>query len=100
MQGQVYTETFTCAGAPAAVEIECGFVPKKVDIVDYTNGKLYVWVDTMADDTAVVLTDTEAAVASNGVTPSGDAEDDDFRGVTLGTGVQTASAVQHVVCYR
>lgn len=55
-------------GSPVATNINCGFVPSRVEIVNASDlDASAVWTSDMANGTAI--DDTGAAIASNGITP-------------------------------
>lgn len=41
--------TGTATGTGSAINVSCGFTPKRVEIINETDPGYYVWTDTMAD---------------------------------------------------
>jgi hypothetical protein len=94
---------FTQAATAIAVEVNCGFAPDKVKIVNLTDGDYEEWYKGMTDGHGIIsLAGTAAqlvrtAVTVNGITPSGDAAADTFKGFTFGlnTGINIAAKVYY-----
>lgn len=95
--------TFTQAATAIAYEVECGFAPSRVKIVNITDGDYEEWYKGMTDAHGIISQAGTAnqlvrtAVTANGITPSGDAAADTFNGFTFGlnTGINIASKVYY-----
>jgi hypothetical protein len=104
--GHIATGTLTQAATAVAVNISCGFHPSYVKIWNTTDGVSEEWIRGMTDAHGIVhqgdLTSTSTAadtavkvVTALGITPSGDATTDTFKGFTFGlqTDINIASKV-------
>lgn len=65
---QVKTFTWTNTSGPADHNLDCGFDPAEVTVVDVTNGGSWYWNVQMGDG-YVLAVDTGTVSTSNGVTP-------------------------------
>jgi hypothetical protein len=65
---QVKTFTWTNAASAVARNLDCGFAPVEITIVDKTNGGSFYWNSGMAD-ASVLDVDSGVITGSNGVTP-------------------------------
>lgn len=99
---QFKTGTFTQAATAVAYEISIGFVPDYFKIWNQTDGIYEEWFKGMTDAHGIIMDGTAVSTAANatittanGITPSGDAATDDFKGVTYGlhTTINIASKV-------
>lgn len=78
-KGHIATGTVT--GTGAALNVELGFTPKAVVLINETDPGLFIWFDTMADAEMLKLVDGAVALTfptTNGVST--------FAGVTATTG--------------
>jgi len=92
---RVATGTYITDTTAAAHDVNCGFTPKYVRIMNETGDAFMEWNDTMADAEAMVLVgDTDPVtwqlVTSNGVTPLDDGTTHGFR-IGLNTDVNVTN---------
>lgn len=61
----------TVTGTGAALNVELGFSPKYVKVVNVTDPTVFEWFEGMADASAIKTTDAVAmtAISTNGITP-------------------------------
>lgn len=79
---------YVCDASPSATNINVGFVPSRVEVVNATDKDVsLVWTSDMAD--ASGITDAGAAVTSGGITPVAQTD-----GTNHGFLVGTDAAVQ------
>ena len=79
---------YVCDASPSATNINVGFVPSRVEVVNATDKDVsLVWTSDMAD--ASGITDSGAAVTSGGITPVAQTD-----GTNHGFLVGTDAAVQ------
>lgn len=66
--------SYITTGTAAAIEIECGFKPRYVRVVNQTSGDMEEWFEGMTDAHAIkqVAAGTRAAITSLGITPADD----------------------------
>ncbi|MGC9341671.1 MAG: hypothetical protein ACP5E3_03135 [Bacteroidales bacterium] len=88
--GSIHDQAFgSVTGTGSAIEVDIGFVPRKVVLVNLDTPAIVVWTSGMDDDKGykIINHDTTqvAALSSGGVTPLGDDEDDDVMGFKIGT---------------
>lgn len=90
--------TGTVTSAAAAVEIELGYLPSKVEVQNITTGAKFEWFSGETQGTARDARGTGAQTAApNGVTHLSAT----FQGIRLGTGVMGASGnVIQWIAYR
>lgn len=97
--GVLQIKTGTVTGTGAALNVECGFVPKAVFIYNETDPGVFLWLDTMADAEMVKLTDAVALTfpTSNGVSTYTGSIGANSKGFTIGadSDMNAASDVIH-----
>lgn len=115
MSDKIYTEqiTVSTAQASAGVDVNCGFEPKYVKVINETQSLIYEWVDSMADTEYIKISDTDTDTAegstpdangvlfasSGGITGVvGDIENEP--GFSIAAGLCTATEVLHVLAMR
>lgn len=79
--------TGTVEGTGAAINVETGFKPSRVEILNEAADISLLWTDTM-DDAAGLKTlkaGSQAFIAANGVTPYAGTRGDTSAGFTIGT---------------
>lgn len=88
-------KTGTTTGTGAAIDVECGFVPKLVRIFNITDGdQIDEWIDTMAAGTSLQINTAVAIRSTNGVTAfTGSATK--APGFTIGSGISESAKVLH-----
>lgn len=105
MEQYVFTKTIT--GTGAAINVDCGFVPAYIKVINVTDKISLEYWDTMAADAglkiAPVATSPTASemtvVSSNGITLTGSS--DNFQGFKLGTdSVNGSGDTLHIVAFR
>lgn len=80
-------KTGNATGTGSAINVEVGFSPKVVVIINETDPGLYMWVDTMADAEMLKLVDSTVALTfptSNGVSAYAGAIATTGKGFTIG----------------
>lgn len=101
-KGQV--RTGTVSGTGSAINVELGFTPKVVFLINETDPGMFIWTDVMADAEALKMTDAVALTfpTSNGIsvyagsaTPGSEAE----KGFTIGadSDLNASSDVIHYI---
>ena len=91
---------YVCDASPSATNINVGFVPSRVEVINATDRDVsLVWTSDMADGTGI--TDAGAAVASGGITPVAQT-DGTNHGFLVGTdaSVQEANKTYTFRAYR
>lgn len=91
---------YVCDASPSATNINVGFVPSRVEVINATDRDVsLVWTSDMAD--ASGITDAGAAVSSGGITPVAHT-DGTNHGFLIGTdaSVQEASKTYTFRAYR
>lgn len=84
MQGQQKIGTYT--GTGAAINLELGFIPDYVRILNVTDGNLAMeWFNGMAAGTSINDASTVATNASNGITAFPGTRGGAGAGITVGT---------------
>lgn len=93
--------TGSTTGTGAALNVEVGFSPKVVVIINETDPGMYIWTDTMADAEMQKMTDAVALTfpTSNGVSAYAGAIAATGTGFTIGADadMNAASDVIHYV---
>lgn len=85
MKGQIATGTAT--GTGAAINVECGFTPAAVVIINETDPGLYVWMNTFADAEMLKLVDGTVALTfptANGISTYAGVIATNAKGFTIG----------------
>lgn len=79
--------TGTATGTGSAINVELGFTPSRVEIVNETDPGYYVWTDTMADGEMqkTVGAGTTTFESSNGISVYTGSEGSASEGFTIGT---------------
>lgn len=98
-KGHVVTGTVT--GTGSAINVELGFSPKAVVLINETDPGLYVWLDTMADAEMLKLVDGTVALTfptSNGVSGYAGVAATTGTGFTIGAD-SDANAASDVIHY-
>lgn len=102
MQGRPATGTVT--GTGAAINIQCGFTPKAVQVINITSRDGLDWSDSMTDGHALktVAVGTRTAITSLGITPYAGTLAGDSAGFTIGadTDVNVSAEVIHWVAWE
>lgn len=97
MQGRPATGTVT--GTGAAIIIQCGFTPSRVEVINITSRDGLLWTDTMTDGHALktVAAGTRTAITSLGITPYDGTLAGNSAGFTIGadTDVNVTAEVIH-----
>jgi hypothetical protein len=88
--GNIHDQEYgSVAGTGSAIEVDIGFVPRKVVLVNLNTPAVVVWTAGMDDDKGYKFANSDltqiAALSSGGITPLGDDEDDDVMGFQIGT---------------
>lgn len=108
MSAQIKVGSFTQAATAVAYNISIGFVPTYFKITNFTDGDYEEWYTGMTDAHGVLsvagtaFQGVRTAITANGITPSGDAAGDTFKGVTFGlnTSINIASKVYRWVAIK
>lgn len=87
-------------GTGAAINVELGFIPDHVRVVNVTDGdRIDEWFYGMTDGTAVTITTAVATTASNGI--SGYVGDSTHsKGFTIGSGVSESAKTLFYIASR
>lgn len=85
--GVLQVKTGTVTGTGSAINVECGFVPKRVEIINETDPGFYVWTDTMADGEMqkTIGAGTTTFESSGGISAYTGAVGSASKGFTIGT---------------
>ncbi|WP_422028167.1 hypothetical protein [Roseovarius sp.] len=98
-KGHISTGTVT--GTGSAINVEVGFEPKVVVIINETDPGLYVWTDTMANAEMLKVTDAVAMTfpTSNGVSAYAGSVATNSTGFTIGadSDMNASSDVIHYI---
>lgn len=80
-------KTGTVEGTGAAINLELGFTPSYVQLINIDGDASLVWTDTMTDGEGykTVAAGTNAQIATGGITPYAGAEGSASVGITIGT---------------
>lgn len=96
MQGRPFTGTVV--GTGAALNVVCGFVPRRVLCFNITSRDALEWQDTMTAGHAIktVAAGTRTAITTGGISPYTGSPGAEGQGFTIGTdGANTATNVIH-----
>lgn len=89
----------TVEGTGSAINVELGFIPAYVEIINETDPGLYKWYNTMADAEMLKVTDAVAMTfpTTNGISAYAGTEAGDSAGFTIGadSDMNAASDVLH-----
>jgi hypothetical protein len=95
--------TGTTTGTGSAINIEVGFTPKLVVVINETDPGIYIWQDTMADAEMSKLTDAVALTfpTSNGMSVYAGAIAATGKGFTIGadSDMNASSDVIHYAAF-
>jgi hypothetical protein len=100
MQGRPFTGTVV--GTGAALNVICGFVPRRVELFNITSRDALEWQDTMTAGHALktVAAGTRTAITTGGISPYTGSLGADGQGFTIGTdAVNTNTNVIHFVAW-
>lgn len=91
--------TGTATGTGSAINVELGFTPSRIEIINETDPGYYVWTDTMADGEMqkTVGAGTTTFESSNGISAYAGSAGSASKGFTIGTDsdMNAASDVLH-----
>lgn len=92
MKGSVATGTYT--GTGAAINVQIGFVPAYIRIINITDrDETYEWFDTMPAGTAVKTAAAVETQAANGISPYLGTRGGNGAGFTVGTAISESAKV-------
>ena len=91
----------TVTGTGAAIDIELGFVPDYVKIVNITDADImHEWFASMDDGKAIATAAAVATLATNGITPYAGVRGSNSKGFTIGTTISESAKVLAYVAMR
>lgn len=100
-KGQIATGTVT--GTGAALNVELGFAPKFIILINETDPGMFMWSDQMADAEMAKLTDAPALTfpTANGISAYSGTAATEGAGFTIGADadMNAASDVIHYVAF-
>jgi hypothetical protein len=92
MKGSVATGTYT--GTGAAINVQIGFVPAYVRIINITDAdETYEWFNSMDAGKAIKTAAAVGTQATNGVSPYAGTRGGDGAGFTVGTAISVDTKV-------
>lgn len=93
--------TGVVTGTGAALNVQLGWMPDAVDVIDITNGNVIDhWTKDMPAGTGVTVGASVAPRASNGISQYDGIEDEASEGFTIGSAVSVAAAELVYKAYR
>ncbi len=84
----------TYTGTGAAINIQLGFVPQDIYVVNETDGDEYwQWMDGMTDGHAIHTSTAVAKITANGISEYAGTAGGDSAGFTIGTALSESAKV-------
>lgn len=94
-------KTGTVTGTGAAINVELGFVPDYVKVVNITDGdQIDEWFRGMTDGTSIQTNTAVAARSSNGISEYAGTLADKKKGFTIGSGISESAKVLRWIAMR
>lgn len=92
-QGIVNLATGSFTGAGAAVDVTCGFIPRRVHLINVTDRIQQIWQEGMAATTVLNIAADGTATADTGTLVEPTDRDDTFRGFKIAAGAAVNAKV-------
>jgi hypothetical protein len=90
----------TVTGTGAAINVELGWLPDRVEVFNYTDGDtIDYWVRGMTDGTSITVSTAAASRASNGIS-SYAGSTTARKGFTIGSGISESAKVLYWTAQR
>lgn len=91
--------TGTVEGTGSAINIECGFTPDFVRLINIDGDATLDWTSDMGDDEGYkfVAAGTNAQVGSGGITPYAGVQETGSKGFTIGTDADVNASAETIM---